>query len=70
MRTQQGGSVRARKSREHYYSPHFEEQARSSSKNTRSRSSQQQNCQNRKEGANSNRSLSLEVLVGDVNYKS
>ncbi|GFW68237.1 uncharacterized protein TNCV_1881171 [Trichonephila clavipes] len=70
MRTQQGGPVRARRSREHHYSPYIKEQARSSSKNTRSRSSQQQNCQERKGGANSNRSISLEVLVGDVNYKS
>ncbi|GFY08085.1 hypothetical protein TNCV_1355011 [Trichonephila clavipes] len=42
----------------------------SSSWNTRSRSSQQQSCQERKGGANSNRSISLEVLVGDVNYKT
>ncbi|GFW26079.1 uncharacterized protein TNCV_3308501 [Trichonephila clavipes] len=69
-RTQQGGPVRARKSREHHYSPYIEEQARSSSKNTRSRSSPQHNCQERKGEANSNRSISLEVLVGDVNYKS
>ncbi|GFX92478.1 uncharacterized protein TNCV_1707541 [Trichonephila clavipes] len=70
MRTQQGGPARARKSREHHCSPYIEEQARSSSKNTRSRSSQQQNCQERKGGANSNRSIFLEVLVGDDNYKS
>ncbi|GFX08756.1 uncharacterized protein TNCV_4227761 [Trichonephila clavipes] len=70
MKTQQGGPVRATNSREKHYSPYIKEQARSGSKNTRSRSSQQQNCQKRKEGANSNRSLSLEVLVGDVNYKS
>ncbi|GFS53496.1 hypothetical protein TNCV_4935541 [Trichonephila clavipes] len=48
MSTQQGGPVRARKSREHHYSPYIEKQARSSSKKTRSRSSQQQNCQERK----------------------
>ncbi|GFY24981.1 hypothetical protein TNCV_2691721 [Trichonephila clavipes] len=41
-RTQQGGPVRARKSRENHFSPYIEEQARSSSKNT-GRSSQQQN---------------------------
>ncbi|GFU97132.1 uncharacterized protein TNCV_4642251 [Trichonephila clavipes] len=68
-RTQQRGPVRAR-SREHQYSPYIEEKARSSSRNTRIRSGQQQHCQERKGGANSNRSISLEVLVGDVNYKS
>ncbi|GFX96771.1 hypothetical protein TNCV_1648061 [Trichonephila clavipes] len=67
IRTQQEGPVQARKSREHHYSPYIEQQARPSSKNTRS--SQQQNCQE-KEGANSNRSISLEVLVGGINYKS
>ncbi|GFW56989.1 uncharacterized protein TNCV_3472731 [Trichonephila clavipes] len=35
MKTQQKGPVRARKSREHHYSPYIKEQARSSSKNTR-----------------------------------
>ncbi|GFT16775.1 uncharacterized protein TNCV_1333861 [Trichonephila clavipes] len=70
MRTQQEEPVRARKSQEHQYSPYIEEQARSSSKNTRSKSSQQQNCQEGKGGSNSNRSISLEVLEGDVNYKS
>ncbi|GFY22311.1 uncharacterized protein TNCV_3299521 [Trichonephila clavipes] len=69
MRTQQGGPVRARESQENHYSPYIEEQARPSSKNTRRRSSQQQNRQERKGGVNSNRSISLEVLVGDVNYK-
>ncbi|GFS39637.1 uncharacterized protein TNIN_27131 [Trichonephila inaurata madagascariensis] len=66
-RAQQGGLFRARRSREHQY---IEEQARSSSRNTRSRSGQQQHCQERKGGGNSNRSIFLEVLVGDVNYKS
>ncbi|GFY32443.1 uncharacterized protein TNCV_3559511 [Trichonephila clavipes] len=70
MTTQQGGPVRATKSREHHYSPYIEEQARSSSENTRSRRSKQHNCKEEKGGANSNRSISLEVLVGDVNYKS
>ncbi|GFV87578.1 hypothetical protein TNCV_3282161 [Trichonephila clavipes] len=46
------------------------EMSRSSSRNTRSRSRQQQNCQEKKGAANSNRSISLKVLVGDVNYKS
>ncbi|GFV74343.1 uncharacterized protein TNCV_5127861 [Trichonephila clavipes] len=62
MRTQQGEPVRARKSREHHYSPYIEEQTRASSKNTRSRSIQQQNWQERKGGENSNKSISLEIL--------
>ncbi|GFX80542.1 uncharacterized protein TNCV_3929501 [Trichonephila clavipes] len=69
-KTQQGGPVRARKTREKHYSPCIEEQARSGSKNTKRRGSQQQNCRERKGGANGNRSIFLEVLVGDVNYKS
>ncbi|GFU24958.1 uncharacterized protein TNCV_340031 [Trichonephila clavipes] len=69
-RIQQGGPVRVRRSRDHQYRPYIEEQAKSSSRNTRSRSSQQQNCQKRKGEANSNTSISLEVLVGDINYKS
>ncbi|GFT08641.1 uncharacterized protein TNCV_662121 [Trichonephila clavipes] len=69
MKTQQGGPVRTRKSREKHYNPYIEEQARSGSKNTRT-GGQQQKCQKKKGGANSNRSISLEVLVGDVNYKS
>ncbi|GFU77487.1 uncharacterized protein TNCV_3498601 [Trichonephila clavipes] len=69
-RTQQGGPVRSRGSREkQQYRPYAEEQ-RSSSRNTRSRSGQQKHCQERKDGANNNKSLSLEVLVGDVNYKT
>ncbi|GFW30827.1 tigger transposable element-derived protein 1 [Trichonephila clavipes] len=43
--------------------PYGEQQKRSSSSNTRSRSGQQQHCQERKGGANSNRSLSLEDLI-------
>ncbi|GFW29864.1 uncharacterized protein TNCV_3937311 [Trichonephila clavipes] len=70
MKTQQGGPVRARNSREEHYSPYIKEHARSGSKNTRKRGSQQQNGQKRKGGANTNRSISLEVLVGGVNYKS
>ncbi|GFX08873.1 uncharacterized protein TNCV_761611 [Trichonephila clavipes] len=69
-RTQQGGPVRSRGSREkQLYRPYTEEQRSSSSRNTRSRSGQQQHFQERKGGANSNRSISLEVLV-DVKYKS
>ncbi|GFY64024.1 hypothetical protein TNIN_144521 [Trichonephila inaurata madagascariensis] len=70
-RTQQGGPVRSRGSREkQQYRLYAEEQRRSSSRNTRSRSGQQQHCQERKGGANSNRSLSLEVLVEDLKYKT
>ncbi|GFU65981.1 uncharacterized protein TNCV_3458451 [Trichonephila clavipes] len=69
MKTQQKGSVRARNSREKHYIPYIKEQARSGNKNTRRRGSQQQNGQERKEGVNTSRSISLEVLVGDVNYK-
>ncbi|GFV83615.1 uncharacterized protein TNCV_3611911 [Trichonephila clavipes] len=69
MKTQQGGLFRARNCREKYYRPYIEEQARSGSKNTR-RGSQQQNGQERKGGANTNRSISLKVIVGDVNYTS
>ncbi|PRD21916.1 UNVERIFIED_CONTAM: hypothetical protein NCL1_50502 [Trichonephila clavipes] len=68
MKTQQG-LFRARNCREKYYRPYIEEQARSGSKNTR-RGSQQQNGQERKGGANTNRSISLKVIVGDVNYTS
>ncbi|GFX38711.1 uncharacterized protein TNCV_4188001 [Trichonephila clavipes] len=70
-RIQQGGPVRSRRCREkQQYKPYAEEQRRSSSRNTRSRSGQQQHCQERKGFANSNRSHSMEVLVGDVNYKT
>ncbi|GFW12079.1 uncharacterized protein TNCV_4531441 [Trichonephila clavipes] len=47
MKTQQGGQVLARNSREQHYSRYIEEQARSGSKNTRRRGSQQQNGQER-----------------------
>ncbi|GFW22898.1 hypothetical protein TNCV_2381131 [Trichonephila clavipes] len=70
-RKKQGGPVRSRRSREKLQdSPYTKEQRKSSSRNTRSRRSQQQYCQERKGGANSHRSHSLEVLDGDVNYKT
>ncbi|GFV45631.1 uncharacterized protein TNCV_326231 [Trichonephila clavipes] len=69
MRTQHGGPVRARGSLEHQYSPYIEEQARSAGRKSRSRSGQQQHCQERKGGTNSRRSQSLELLVGDVSYR-
>ncbi|GFV81894.1 uncharacterized protein TNCV_1057811 [Trichonephila clavipes] len=70
-RSQQGGPVRSRRSREkQQYNPYAEEQRRSSSRNARSRRGQQQHCQELKGGANSQNTHSLEVLVGDVNYKT
>ncbi|GFS34950.1 uncharacterized protein TNIN_241341 [Trichonephila inaurata madagascariensis] len=65
MKTQRG-PVRARNSRE---KPYIKEQARSGSKKTR-RGNPQQNGQKRKGGANTSRTISLEVLEGDANYKS
>ncbi|GFV09741.1 hypothetical protein TNCV_2597961 [Trichonephila clavipes] len=67
--TQQGGPVGDRGIREHQCNPYSEEQAMSSSRNTRSRSVPQQHCQERKGGANRNKSISLEVPVENVNYK-
>ncbi|GFW03839.1 hypothetical protein TNCV_2049551 [Trichonephila clavipes] len=49
-RTQQGGPVRVRGSREHQYSPFIGEQARSEGRKTRSRCGQQHHCQERKGG--------------------
>ncbi|GFV75284.1 uncharacterized protein TNCV_1481301 [Trichonephila clavipes] len=69
MKKQQGGPVRARKSRGRNYNPYIEEQTRSDNRNTRRRADQQREDQNRK-GASTSRSISLEVLVGDANYKS
>ncbi|GFX51004.1 hypothetical protein TNCV_2733551 [Trichonephila clavipes] len=61
-RIQQGGPVRFIGSRaKQQYRPYAEEQRRSNSRNIRSRSGQQQHVEERKGGANSNRSLSLEV---------
>ncbi|GFW25507.1 hypothetical protein TNCV_3722351 [Trichonephila clavipes] len=63
----QGELVRARSSREKQYSPYIKKQRRSGSEDTRRRGSQQQNGQERKGGVKTNRSISLEVVVGDVN---
>ncbi|GFU78357.1 uncharacterized protein TNCV_529001 [Trichonephila clavipes] len=49
MKTQQGGPVRARKSKGRNYNPYIEEQSRSGNKNTRRRGNQQQKVQERKE---------------------
>ncbi|GFW03137.1 uncharacterized protein TNCV_157571 [Trichonephila clavipes] len=70
MKTQQGRPVRAGNSKGKQYSPYIEEQARSGNKNTRRRGNQQQKDQEKKRGANTHRSIFLEVLVRDVNYKS
>ncbi|GFS30665.1 uncharacterized protein TNIN_435701 [Trichonephila inaurata madagascariensis] len=69
-RTQQGGPVRSRGSREHQYCPYAGEQIWSGGRSTRSRRGQQQHCHERTGGANSRKSQSLEVLVGDVSYKT
>ncbi|GFX06336.1 uncharacterized protein TNCV_505551 [Trichonephila clavipes] len=70
-RTQQGGLVRSRRSREkQQYSPYAEEQRRSSSRNTRSRRGQQQHCQERTGGANSQKTQFIQVLLRDFNYKA
>ncbi|GFV65719.1 hypothetical protein TNCV_4153551 [Trichonephila clavipes] len=70
-RTQQRGPVRSGRSREkQQYRPYAEEQRRRSSRNTRSRRGQQQHCQEKTRGAISQKFHSLEVLVGDVNYKT
>ncbi|GFV23327.1 uncharacterized protein TNCV_4780411 [Trichonephila clavipes] len=70
MKTQQGGPVRARKSKGRNYNPYIEEKTRSGNKNTRRRGNKQQKDQERKGEANTSRTISLEVLVGDANYKS
>ncbi|GFV62232.1 uncharacterized protein TNCV_2035091 [Trichonephila clavipes] len=70
MKTQRGGPVRARESKGRNYSSFIEEQTRSGNKNTRRRGDQQQKDQERKRGANASRTISLEVLVGETNYKS
>ncbi|GFU93710.1 retrovirus-related Pol polyprotein from transposon opus [Trichonephila clavipes] len=68
-KTQQGGPVRSRKGRERNESPYIEERTRSSNKNARRGGDQQRQDQERR-GMGTKKSLSLEVLVGNVNYKS
>ncbi|GFU76138.1 uncharacterized protein TNCV_206821 [Trichonephila clavipes] len=68
-KTQQGGLVRIRKGRERNDSPYIEEQTRSSNKNARRGGDQQRQDQERR-GTCRKKSLSLEVLVGNANYKS
>ncbi|GFX98645.1 uncharacterized protein TNCV_1502231 [Trichonephila clavipes] len=69
MKTQQGGPFRARKSKGRNYNPYIEEQTRSGNKNTRRRSNQQQRDKEMKGGENTSRTISLEVVVEDANYK-
>ncbi|GFU41242.1 retrovirus-related Pol polyprotein from transposon 17.6 [Trichonephila clavipes] len=66
---QQGGPVRSRKGRERNDSPYIEERTRSSNKNAR-RGGDQQRQDKERRGTCIKKSLSLEVLVGNANYKS
>ncbi|GFS55637.1 uncharacterized protein TNCV_131541 [Trichonephila clavipes] len=68
-KTQQGGPVRSRKDTERNYSPYIEERKRSSNKDPRRGGDQQRQNQERR-GTCMKKSLSLEVLIGNVNYKS
>ncbi|GFT76243.1 uncharacterized protein TNCV_564351 [Trichonephila clavipes] len=68
-KTQQGGPVRSRRGRERNDSPYIEERTRSSNKNARRGGDQQRQDQERR-GTCTKKSLSLEVLVGNANYKS
>ncbi|GFX94763.1 uncharacterized protein TNCV_1636251 [Trichonephila clavipes] len=68
-KTQQGGSVQSRKSREKNDSLYIEERTRSSNKNARRGRDPQRQDQERR-GTCTKKSLSLEVLVGNANYKS
>ncbi|GFW01115.1 uncharacterized protein TNCV_1763531 [Trichonephila clavipes] len=68
-KTQLGGPVRSRKGRERNDSPYIEERTRSSNKNARRGGDQQRQDQQRR-GTCTKKSVSLEVLVGNANYKS
>ncbi|GFT14938.1 hypothetical protein TNCV_3483791 [Trichonephila clavipes] len=68
-KTQQGGRVRSRKGRGRNDSPYIKERTSSSNKNARRGVDQQRQDQKRR-GACTKKSLSLEVLVGNANYKS
>ncbi|GFY12900.1 hypothetical protein TNCV_3074601 [Trichonephila clavipes] len=68
-KTQQEGPSRSRKGRERNDSPNIEERTRSSKKNDRRGGHQQRQDQERR-GTWTKKSLSLEVLVGNANYKS
>ncbi|GFU65304.1 hypothetical protein TNCV_315131 [Trichonephila clavipes] len=68
-KTQQGGPVRSRKGRERNDSPYIEERTKSSNKNARRGGDQERQDQERR-GTCTKKSLSLELLVGNANYKS
>ncbi|GFW08992.1 retrovirus-related Pol polyprotein from transposon opus [Trichonephila clavipes] len=68
-KTHQGGPVQSRKGRERNDSPYIEERTRSSNKNAKRGGDQQRQDQERR-GTCTKKSLSLEVLVGNANYKS
>ncbi|GFW88385.1 uncharacterized protein TNCV_2287111 [Trichonephila clavipes] len=69
LKTQQGGPVRSRKGTERNDNPYIEERTRSSNKNARRGGDQPRQDQERR-GTCTRKSLSLEVLVGNANYKS
>ncbi|GFV19527.1 uncharacterized protein TNCV_3664591 [Trichonephila clavipes] len=66
--TRRTSSIQKRQRKE-LYSPYIEERTRSSNKNPRRGGDQQQQDQERR-GTCTKKSLSLEVLVGNANYKS
>ncbi|GFX84485.1 hypothetical protein TNCV_3531821 [Trichonephila clavipes] len=68
-KTQQGGPVRSRKGRERNDSPYIKERTRSSNKNARREGDEQRQDKERR-GTCTKKSLSLEILVGNANYKS
>ncbi|GFW08307.1 retrovirus-related Pol polyprotein from transposon 412 [Trichonephila clavipes] len=68
-KTQQGGPIQSRKGRERKDSPYIKERTRSSNKNARRGGDQKQQDQERR-GMCTKKSLSLEILVGNANYKS
>ncbi|GFV12017.1 uncharacterized protein TNCV_669481 [Trichonephila clavipes] len=69
MKTQQGGPVRSRQGRGRKDKPYIEERTRSGNRKAKRRDDQQREDQERK-GVSTRRSLSLEVLLGNTNYKS
>ncbi|GFV70818.1 uncharacterized protein TNCV_1947281 [Trichonephila clavipes] len=68
MKTRQGGPGRSRKGRVRKDNPYIDERTRSSNRNAKRKGDQQREEQ-KKKGASTRRSLSLEVLVGNANYK-
>ncbi|GFV71903.1 uncharacterized protein TNCV_2458381 [Trichonephila clavipes] len=67
-RKAQGGPIRSRKGRERNDSPYNEERTRSNNRNARRGRDQQRQDQERR-GTWTKKSLSLEVLIGNSNYK-